>query len=492
MNIVREIRNQGHDQLVAICGGGTSITFESLFTSVDAISSRLSELPCFGNGTIPRVGVLFPNGSDYITVALAVLNAGGCFVPIPEELTEAERKSLIATTALHCLVKADEAGEASFEILQDCKPGFPVDQFEALNPAFIRFSSGTTGDSKGVVLSHESLLSRILSANQGLKLSPGDKVLWTLPMAHHFAVTIILYLYHGVTTVLETSNRPHLLYQAARESRTNLLYGSPLHFAQLAQCQEAAPLPHLRMAISTASALSGEVAEAFQKRFQLPLTQALGIIEIGLPILNTIQASEIPTALGHALPAYEARTAADGELLIRGPGMFDAYLSPWQPRGEITTDNWFATGDLVEISDDGTIIMHGRKKSVINVGGMKVFPEEIEEILNTHPAIAKSRVFPERHPTLGSYPAAQLVLQSGEKLPNPAEIRKHCLGKLSAYKIPMLVEAVNSIALTASGKVKGSRKNEGVPYKRGDHWCWTGWLHTRVPPCLSRDETCRV
>ncbi len=162
----------------------------------------------------------------------------------------------------------------------------------------------------------------------------------------------------------------------------------------------------------------------------------------------------MPAALGQALPAYETRAADDGELLIRGPGMFDAYLSPWQPRDEVTKDGWFATGDFVEIMDDGTIVMHGRKKSVINIGGMKVFPEEIEAVLNTHPAIEKSRVFSESHPTLGSYPAAEVIIKDGCEIPNPAEIRKHCLGKLSSYKFPMRVERVNSIALTASGKVK--------------------------------------
>lgn len=462
MNIVREIRKQAHGELVAIRGEGMHITFSSLFAAVDEIRSRLLELPCFGEAKIPRVGIVFPNGPAYITVALAVLDAGACFVPIPDELTESERESLISTTALDCMVRFGgggfplplEMGNACIESFEENVPAFPVDHFEALNPAFIRFSSGTTGDSKGVVLSHESLLARILAANQGLKLSAGDKVLWTLPMAHHFAVTIILYLYHGVTTVLETSHRPDLLFQAARESETNLLYGSPFHFAQLAQCKEAGPLPHLRMAISTASALTAEVAGAFRKRFHLPLTQALGIIEIGLPILNTARAEDIPAALGQTLPAYEAKAGDDGELLIRGPGMFDAYLSPWQPRDGITEDGWFATGDLVEIMDDGTIFMHGRKKSVINVGGMKVFPEEIEAVLNAHPAVSKSRVFPERHPTLGSYPAAELLLNDGASLPNPAEIRKHCLGKLSPYKLPMRVEAVNSIALTASGKVK--------------------------------------
>lgn len=462
MNIVREIRKRGHFGLIAICGEGAEITFEELFRTVDEIRKLLRELGCFQKDGVPRVGVRFPNGPAYIAVALAVLEAGGCFVPVPDELAAAERERLIAEAALDCLVSADDAGKplplglggVVFTELSHPPPTFPVADFEALNPAFIRFSSGTTGASKGVILSHESLLERILAANQGLQLCAGDRVLWTLPMAHHFAVTIILYLYHGVTTVLETSHQPELIFRAARESGTNLLYGSPFHFARLAQCEEAEPLPKLRMAISTASALGADVAAAFEKRFQLPITQALGIIEVGLPLLNRSRAHDFPTALGQPLPGYESMAASDGELLLKGAGMFDAYLNPWQTRAAVLQDGWFATGDLVEILDDGTVIMRGRSKSVINVGGMKVFPEEIEDALNDHPAIAHSRAFASEHPTLGSFPCAEVIVKEGHRLPTPAEIRAHCKERLSAHKIPMRVEEVKTIALTASGKLK--------------------------------------
>ena len=462
MNIVSEIRKRGHGALPAVCGEGAEISFDRLFAAVDEIRAHLLDFGCFKKGGVPRVGVRFPNGPAYIAVALAVLDAGGCFVPVPDELAAAEREKLIAEAALDCLVSADDAGitlplclgGALFTDLYPPAPSFPVADFEGLNPAFIRFSSGTTGSSKGVILSHESLLERILAANQGLRLSPGDRVLWTLPMAHHFAVTIILYLYHGVTTVLETSHQPDLIYRAARESGANLLYGSPFHFAQLAQCKEAAPLPNLRMAISTASALTVEVAAAFEKRFHLHLTQALGIIEVGLPLLNSARAADLPTALGQPLPGYEVIAASDGELQLKGPGMFDAYLNPWQPRSEILRDGWFATGDLVKILNDGTVIIRGRSKSVINIAGMKVFPEEIEAVLDDHPAIAKSRAFPGEHPALGTFPCAEIIVSEGHAPPTTMEIRSHCQHRLAAHKIPMRVEAVKTIALTASGKVK--------------------------------------
>jgi long-chain acyl-CoA synthetase len=462
VNIVTEIRKRGHGKLTAVCGEDGEITFSELFSAVDIIRTQLLGLACFHKGNIPRVGVRFPNGTAYMAVALAVLEAGACFVPVPDELAAAERETMIAEAALDCLVSAADGGSplpmrlgsVLFTEFSAPLPSFPVADFEALNPAFIRFSSGTTGCSKGVILAHESLLDRILAANQGLGLVPGDRVLWTLPMAHHFAVTIILYLYHGVATVLETSHQPERMYRAARDSKTKLLYGSPFHFAQLAQCKKAAPLPDLRMAISTASALTSEIAAAFENRFMIPVTQALGIIEVGLPLLNLARAVDMPTALGQPLPGYEVMAAPDGELLLKGPGMFDAYLSPWQPRSEILHDGWFATGDLVEILEDRTVVMHGRSKSVINVGGMKVFPEEIEAVLDAHPAIAKSRIFPGEHPALGSFPCAEFIVRAGHSPPTAMEIRCHCQHRLAAHKIPMRVEVVNTIALTASGKIK--------------------------------------
>jgi len=469
MNIVEEIQKRQHGSLTAIKDGELQLSFDDLFTSVAGVSRQFLDHPAFAEHSLPRIGVRFPNGLGYIMVALAVLDARACFVPIPDELTESEQQQLITETALHGVISGNSDGniELPFNLgsalLESCPavvPNFPEDNFNAIEPAFIRFSSGTTAASKGVILSHRSLFDRIQAANQGLKIQPGENVLWTLPMAHHFAVSIVLYLYYGATTVLETSHGPEEIYQAAQASSSHLLYGSPFHFAQLAQCKTAAPLPELRLAMSTASALSKGVAKAFEKRFQLPLTQALGIIEVGLPVMNLKHAADQPSALGQVLPAYEWKTQPHGddpnigELLLRGPGMFDAYLSPWQTREELCIEGWFATGDLVELLDKDTLIMRGRCKSVINVAGMKVFPEEIEAVLNEHPAIQRSRVFAGHHPTLGSFPSAEFISAPDCKPPTMAEFRAHCATRLASYKLPVQFKQVEVIDLTASGKVK--------------------------------------
>ncbi|MCP5537927.1 MAG: acyl--CoA ligase [Akkermansiaceae bacterium] len=473
MIIVDEIKGRAHGSRVAIREGGNDISFDALFHAVAQVRNQLLAHPAFHQSVVPRIGVRFPNGLGYIVVALAVLETKACFVPIPDELTGCEREQLIGETALHGVVSWVESGNPDSVIdlplglgraeVRGCQNptcGFSEQAFDALNPAFIRFSSGTTAASKGVILSHESLLARIRSANDALGIQPGDCVLWTLPMAHHFAVSIVLYLYFGATTVIEACHQPDQIYQSAKNAGANILYGSPFHFAQLAQCGEAGYLPSLRLAVSTASALSDGVAEAFEKRFQLPLTQALGIIEVGLPILNLEHAKDMPTALGQVLPAYEwkirdyEQDKGVGELLLRGPGMFDAYLSPWQTRAEISDDDWFATGDLVEEVLPGTLMMRGRCKSVINVGGMKVFPEEIEAAFNEHPSILRSRVFAARHPTLGGFPVGEFICKEGCSVPSMLELIKFCEPRLAAYKIPLQMKAVDHIDLTPSGKVK--------------------------------------
>jgi len=132
--------------------------------------------------------------------------------------------------------------------------------------------------------------------------------------------------------------------------------------------------------------------------------------------------------------------------------MFDAYVSPWQPADRVRRDGWFATGDLAERDAAGRVFLRGRKKSVLNVGGMKVFPEEIEAVLDRHPSVKRSRVTGRDHPVLGTVPVAEVIPANGEL--SPAELKAWCRKSLSAYKVPMAFKAVDAVPLTASGKVR--------------------------------------
>jgi long-chain acyl-CoA synthetase len=430
--------------------GERSLSYRELFERCDAVAATLPK-----SAAPLRIGVHYPSGIDYVPIAMAVLAAGHCFVPVPDELAPAERTELIRRTSLNAMITAPTDG-FQCQPLDAAEPPFPLDAFAALNPAFIRFSSGTTGKSKGVVLSHESLLDRIRSANEGLRIGPGDRVLWVLPMAHHFAVSIVLYLYHGATTIIEEHHLGEDLLRAGNHHRITVMYGSPVHYRQLADAPGEGQWSALRLAVSTAAALDQKTADKFQARFHQPLVQGLGIIEVGLPLLNLDAPADTAEAIGKPLPAYqcELRDAHDGigELQLRGPGMFDAYLDPWQPRVRVLDEQgWFATGDLARLDADGRVFLCGRRKSVINVGGMKVFPEEVERVLDAHPKVRRSLVESRAHPLFGEVPVARYVV--AEDAPTLAELRAHCREHLASYKIPLIFSAVTSLPTTASGKL---------------------------------------
>lgn len=402
----------------------------------------------------PRIGLDAPSGADYIVAALAILHLNACFVPIPSELTPAERTQLAKATALDAIVHAQNAEQWRMEaVAHDSPPAFDEEALAALHPAFIRFSSGTTGASKGIVISHETLLARITAANEGLRIGPEDRVLWVLPMAHHFAVSIVLYLYHGATTILAPAGDPKVMIEMAHAHGATVMYGSPYHYTMLSGQPDAASLGTLRLAVSTAFALTQEVADLFASKAGLHLTQGMGIIEAGLPLLNLEHATTKPTSIGRPLPAYEVKLD-DDELMLRGPGFFDAYLSPWQLRAQVLNDGWLATGDVAERDADGCYYLRGRVRSVINVGGLKCFPEEVEAVLCSHPGVKAARVSARAHPALGAMPVAEIIPHDGASPPAAVALRKFCQERLSAYKVPVLYSMVPELPLTASGKLR--------------------------------------
>jgi len=475
VNVVEMIEGRMTAGDTALWMGGEEMSYGELFPRLGRLAERLKGWDGWPEAGVPRIGLLADNGMEYVIVALAVLKAGGCFVPMPGELAGPEREDLARTTALDALlVLGRHEWPGGAEVLDEglglrgCElgtepPHFPVEEFEALGPAFIRLSSGTTGRSKGVVLSHRSLWERIEVANQALQIGPGDRVLWTLPMAHHFAVSIVLYLRFGATTVIETARMAAEVLATAADSGATVVYGAPFHHALLAADPGGFGWESLRLAVSTAAALPEATARAFEKRFGRPLVQGLGVIECGLPLLNVDEAAENPESVGRPIEGWEVslhdedggtvEAGALGELWLRGPGMFDAYLKPWQLRCEATRDGWFATGDLCEMDEAGALRILGRRKSVINVGGMKVFPEEVEAVLNHDPAVARSLVKAQPHPVFGSVPVAEVVAAAGAE-PNVHALRKVCRQALSPHKVPVAVRVVAELPVTASGKLR--------------------------------------
>lgn len=465
-HIAEELFARANPESIAVIEGDSVTTYRELNERSTSIADRLRRL--VEGHPSARIGLECRDGAGYIALAFGILRAGACFVPIPSELAPSERKSLTSMIGLDFILtaKTGPGGEIAFDLKPLSQASMPewTDSLAALHPAFIRFSSGTTGRSKGIVLSHETLRERIEAANAGLQIGPGDNVLWVLAMSHHFAVSIILYLWHGATLLLPKSHLAGDILEAAVRHRATVIYAAPFHYELLVGHAEPPAWPSLRLAVSTTAALASETGAAFDRAFGVYPSQALGIIEVGLPCLNVPDPRNKPASIGRVQPAFafelrdpQGRTVGpgeEGELFLQGPGMFDAYIEPWQERTDVMRNGWFSTGDIALADADGCLYLLGRSKSVISVGGMKFFPEEVETVLCQHPMIAAARVFSRPHPTFGSIPAAELVAVHGGPVPTGREIVSFCRKHIARYKIPVEFAFVEAIPRTASGKIK--------------------------------------
>jgi long-chain acyl-CoA synthetase len=452
--------------LIAALSGGASerTSYAQLVARADGIAAELR-----ARGVAPawRVGLVAKQGRGFIELALGILAADACMVPIPEETTGAAFDELVERTSLHALLRESESG---FTLEQRPEPR-AVDEngdrdFAALSPAYLRFTSGTTSRRKGVIIGHAAVLARTEAANRALTIGVADRVLWLLPMAHHFVVSILLYLRYGAAILLPSGPLAKPILDFAAREGASVLYASPYHVNLLAGDASGIALPALRLAISTAEGLRREVADAFRARFGRAVSQALGIIEMGLPLVNLAAAETKPTALGRPTPGFTVTLRGEsgapvtnsspertGELCIRGPGAFGAYLDPWTPAERVLEPDGFRTGDQGYFDADGDLFLVGRQASRINMAGMKFFAEEVEAVIDAHPGVKRSRVSSREHAHLGEIPVCEFEAADAEKPPTKGELMAHCKARLPAYKIPREFRMVAALPETATGKL---------------------------------------
>ena len=462
-----------HRLAVTDIRSGRTLTYGELADEAERIAAFLRAC-----GVEPgqRIGLLAPNSLAYLPAAFGLLGAGACLVPVADHLTPTEMAEVLSRVNVngclawsraaplpgrsdHARLTAGPCEGFTFRWVERDAPG-PAG-LAGVNPAFIRFTSGTTAQSKGVVISHEATLARVRAADAVLRFTEEDRVLWVLPLAYHFAVTIVTYVRAGAHILLCPDTLPGTVLDAIRGFRATVFYASPLHFERLANVPRTGSLRSLRLALSTSAPISLAVMDRFQSVHGVPVAQAYGIIEAGLPCVN-LPADGLPaTSVGRAIPGYEMAVLDEagaalpagpvGEIALRGDGLFSAYYAPWQLREQVMRNGWFPTGDIGRVDGSGALHLEGRKKAVIFVGGLKFFPEEVEACINAFPGVRESRVLARPHARLGEIPRAEIVLAS------PAfdldALRVHCARALSSYKVPVDFTVVAAIARTPGGKI---------------------------------------
>ena len=463
-----------HAQRAAVTDvrSGRAVTYGTLARETNRVAAFLR-----AQGVTPgqRVGFISPNTPAYLPAAFGLLDTGACLVPLATNLAPLEMAQVLRqmnvnaclcapgvdglTDGRRQLISGGECDGFAFEWIDREAEG-PSD-LPGLDPAFIRFTSGTTDRSKGVVLSHEATIARVEAADRVLRFTADDRIVWVLPLAYHFAVTIVAYVRAGAHILMCADSLPHSVVDTVRRFEATVFYASPFHFERLANLGPTDAFKSVRLALSTSAPITEAVIRRFEATCGVPVAQAYGIIEAGLPCINTRTDGLAPTSVGRPVPGYEVIVLSDegarvparqtGEVAVRGLGLFSAYYAPWQRREQVTRDGWFFTGDIGWQDESGSLYLAGRKKTVIFVAGVKFFPEEVEECINRFAGVKESRVFGHPHPRLGQVPRGEIALASADV--DLDALKAHCARALSPYKVPVHFDIVPAIAKTPGGKV---------------------------------------
>ena len=414
-----------------------------------------------------RVAITGINHPAFVAAYLGTLRAGAVAVPLNPQAPEAElERELAAVEPKVVLRDADLRSEPTRE------PGPTVDRADH-DVAVLLFTAGTAGQPKAAMLTHGNLAANVRQVldHPGLALRPDDVGLGVLPVFHVFGLNVGLgvTLAAGATVLMVEEFDPVDSLRLVREHGVTIVSGVPaMYVAWLALPEADAPadaFSSVRLAVSGAAALPGEVAAGFQERFGLVVHEGYGLTEAS-PIVTTSALGTDgprPGSIGPPLPGVDVRLvdvdgadvlAGDpGEIWVRGPNVFPGYWRDEEATARaLTDDGWLRTGDIAVLDDDGELTLVDRSKDLVIVSGFNVYPAEVEEVLLSHPDVAEAAVVGETHPRTGEAVIAFVVAEAG-RTPTGDELAAHCARSLARYKCPARVEVVVALPRSFAGKV---------------------------------------
>jgi long-chain acyl-CoA synthetase len=466
----------------ALFWGDREYSYGQLWQEAQSVAARLEEHYQVKKGD--RVGVWLKNCPEFIPILMGVLRVGAVVVPINNFLKIDEVGFMLRDAGIEVLVTDDELG-SHFRALASLRPNlklFAIQEMDhrhgsASGPfgvsssvnrsdlAMLIYTSGTTGRPKGAMLSHGNLLHNVESCRLVLDVVPEDRLVLLLPMFHSYMLTvgILLPLLVGASIVLVKSVHPvRNVLQEIVQRRATLLPAIPQFYRSMVGAGAPGPLP-LRACVSGAAPLPAPVLEAFEAKFQIPLIEGYGLSEAS-PVVtkNPLHGRRKPGSIGVPIPHVEVSVQDEsgrrlgpeeiGEICVRGGNVMLGYWRQPAETSKAIRDGWLLTGDIGRRDAEGYFYITDRKKDMLLVNGINVYPREIEDVLYDFPGVKEAAVIGKPDPRRGEQPLAFVAADEGVPLEEEA-VRRFVRHRLADYKVPRRVIFLPTLPRNATGKI---------------------------------------
>jgi long-chain acyl-CoA synthetase len=482
MNLARAMAKSAQrvPDKTALFWGGSQFSYGDLWSRSLWVADRLRSESGVRAGD--RVGIWLKNCPEFVPALFGILQAGAVVVPINNFLKPAEVGFILADAGIDVII-LDETMREGFEKLQAVRPGLKalyVENFPSVvapaekaeecqcsesDLAIIIYTSGTTGHPKGAMLSHGNLLANVQSCERVLEAVGEDRIVVLLPMFHSFMLTVgvlLPLLIGGSIVLIKTLHSPKHIVAEIMQHQATLLPAVPQFFRALTHGSVPVNLP-LRLCISGGAPLPAEILKEFTARFPIPLLEGYGLSEAS-PVVsfNPVRGPWKAGSIG--VPIYDVEISVQndsgeimapgvtGEICVRGANVMLGYWKQPEETAKAMRGAWLLTGDIGHADADGYFYITDRKKDMLLVNGINVYPREIEEVLYTFPGVKEVAVIGVPDARKGEQPMAFVAAHDGVQL-QEGPLLQFAREQLADYKVPRHIVFLPALPRNATGKI---------------------------------------
>ena len=510
MNLARLLSETAsrHPDKPALIFEGTSHSYREFDRQVERYAAMLQ---AEGIGKGARVAVQLTKRMEFLYLHFAVLSVGAITLPLNPEYREGEVGYFLSDSGSSLYVTDAERFRRAAGAIRDLKgvrtllvddvvvegAGSLPDRlarapsrFRRTYPtgggdvAMICYTSGTTGRSKGAMITHRNLVSNMLALSDAWEWTEKDVLLHVLPLFHVHGLNVATHgsLYAGSTIVMHGKFEPRIAWEALEKERCTLLMAVPTIYQRLMgeweKLERKPDLRGMRVFISGSAPLADNLFHRFESATGFRILERYGMTETGMNTSNRIDpAHRKAKSVGDPLPGVRIRVVGSdgkdvrpgdvGEVWIRGDNVFPGYWGMPDKTRESFVEGWFRSGDLgyQDPNDGGRLYLVGRAKELIISGGYNVYPKEVENVLESHEAVKESAVVGLADEEFGEKVAAVVVLKDGRGSVAPEDLAAHCRERLASYKCPREIAVVPELPRNAMGKILKNRIVEDLQGK---------------------------